>query len=130
MPSHCVRSTGYRFVSPRRAVRRGRASLRSGIAVARTRLRRDDGYGEAEGFSALRNILDQYSQPENRITHALLSALNEDRHLLGLFLRDLVKTKPPVDARKLSVLEQQYPGEAEPSEDDLEPRGIPDGWIF
>jgi len=28
------------------------------------------------------------------------------------------------------VLEQQYPGEEEPSEEDLERRGIPDGWIF
>jgi hypothetical protein len=78
----------------------------------------------------LRNIFEQYSQPENRVTHALLSALNEDRRLLGFFLRELVKAKPPVDVRKLSVLEQQYPGEEEPSEDELERRGIPDGWIF
>lgn len=28
------------------------------------------------------------------------------------------------------MLEQQYPGEEEPSEEDLERRGIPDGWIF
>ena len=82
------------------------------------------------GRKALRNIFDQYSQSENRVTHALLSALNEDRRLLGLFLRELVKTRPPVDARKLSVLEQQYPGEEEPSEEELDRRGIPDGWIF
>jgi hypothetical protein len=61
------------------------------------------------GAGNLRNIFDQYSQPENRVTHALLCALNEDRRLLSLFLRELVRTKPPVDARKLSVLEQQYP---------------------
>ena len=78
----------------------------------------------------MRNIFDQYSQPENRVTHALMTALNEDRELLGLFLRDLVKVKPPTDPSKLFVLEQQYPGEEEPSEDDLERRGIPDGWIF
>jgi hypothetical protein len=34
----------------------------------------------------LRNIFDQYSQPENRITHALMTAINEDRNLLGHFL--------------------------------------------
>jgi hypothetical protein len=79
----------------------------------------------------LRNIFDQYSQPENRITHALMTAINEDRKLLGLFLHELVKVKAPVDPRNLRVLEQQYPGEQEePSEDDLERRrGIPDGWI-
>ena len=79
---------------------------------------------------ALRNIFDQYSQPENRVTHALMTAINEDRNLLGLFLRELVKVKAPAEPRKLSVLEQQYPGEEEPNEEELERRGIPDGWIF
>jgi hypothetical protein len=78
----------------------------------------------------MRNIFDQYAQPENRVTHALMTALDEDRALLGLFLRELVKVKAPVDPRKLSVLEQQYPGEEEPSEEELERRGIPDGWIY
>jgi hypothetical protein len=58
----------------------------------------------------LRNIFDQYWQPENRITHALMTAIDEDRALLRQFLRELVKVKPPTDPRKLSVLEQQYPG--------------------
>jgi hypothetical protein len=79
---------------------------------------------------SLRNIFDQYSQPENRVTHALMTALNEDRKLLGQFLREIVKVKAPVDPRNLSVLEQQFPGEEESSEEDLERRGIPDGWIF
>jgi hypothetical protein len=78
----------------------------------------------------LRNIFDQYSQPENRVTHALMTALEEDRKLLGLFLRELVGAKLPCHPDKLTVLEQQYPGEEEPSEEELEPRGIPDGWIF
>ena len=59
-----------------------------------------------------------------------MTAINEDRNLLDLFLRDLVKVKILTDPHKLLVLEQQYPGEEEPSEDDLERRGIPDGWIF
>lgn len=78
----------------------------------------------------MRNIFDQYTQPENRVTHALMTALDEDRTLFGLFLQELVKVKAPVNPRKLSVLEQQYPGEEEPSEDELERRGIPDGWIY
>jgi hypothetical protein len=80
--------------------------------------------------AAVRNIFDQYSQPENRVTHALMTALNEDRALLGLFLRELVKVKAPRPPRKLSVLEQQFPGEEELSEENLERRGIPDAWIF
>jgi hypothetical protein len=78
----------------------------------------------------LRNVFDQYSQPENRVTHALMTAIDEDRNLLGHFLRELVKVRLPTEPHKLSVLEQQYPGEEEPSEDELERRGIPDGWIY
>lgn len=59
-----------------------------------------------------------------------MSALNEDRKLLGHFLRELVKVRPPIAPQKLLMLEQQYPGEEEPSEAELERRGIPDGWIF
>lgn len=80
--------------------------------------------------AGLRNIFDQYSQPENRVTHALMTALQEDRKLLGLFLRELAGVKPPYNSNKLMVLEQQYPDEREPSEEELERRGIPDGWIF
>jgi hypothetical protein len=65
----------------------------------------------------LRNIFDQYFQPENRVTHALLTALNEDRRLLASLLRELLHVKPPVSASKLLILEQQYPGEAEPREE-------------
>src|SRR5665213_900470 len=59
-----------------------------------------------------------------------MTALNEDRHILGSFLHELVKVKPPTTLPKLSVLEQQYPGEEDPSEEDTERRGIPDGWIY
>jgi hypothetical protein len=31
--------------------------------------------------SLLRNLSDQYSQPENRATHAPMTAINEDRNL-------------------------------------------------
>ena len=78
----------------------------------------------------MRNIFDQYWQPENRVTHALMATLQEDRKLLRLFLRELVGVTPPCHPDKLAVLEQQYPGEEEPGEEELERRGIPDEWIF
>ena len=80
----------------------------------------------------MRNIFDQYMQAENRVTHAFMTALNQDRKLLALFLRELVKVKSPTPSEKLSVLEQQFPGEAgEPPEfDEAQRRGIPDGWNF
>lgn len=78
----------------------------------------------------MRNVFDQYGQTENRITHAFMTSLDRDRALLGHFLRDLVGMTPPVPASKLSLLSQRYPGEPEPTEDEAERRGIPDGWIF
>jgi hypothetical protein len=79
---------------------------------------------------AMRNVFDQYSQPENRITHALMTALHEDRGLLALFLREIAGTKPPVAATYLSVLVQQLPETPPVSEEESERRGIPDGWIY
>ena len=58
-----------------------------------------------------------------------MTVLNADRHLLRMFLHDLVGVKAP-DISKLTILEQCYPGEPEPAEQALERRGIPDGWIF
>ena len=39
----------------------------------------------------MRNIFDQYSHPENRLTHALASCLAEDRKLLRRFVGWAVK---------------------------------------
>jgi hypothetical protein len=75
----------------------------------------------------VRNIFDQYSQPENRVTHALLVALDQDRALLASFLRDLLKIEPP--AGRLSVNGQKAPGAFELDRAEKERRGIPDGWI-
>ena len=59
-----------------------------------------------------------------------MTTLNEDRNLLALFFRELIKAKTPAKASVLSVLEQQYPGDVELSEEEVDKRGIPDGWIF
>lgn len=73
----------------------------------------------------MRNLFDQYEQPENRLTHALAVCLSEDRSLLGLFLGWL-GLPPPSPADRLIVEEQRLPGEAEPPEAEAERRGLPD----
>lgn len=78
----------------------------------------------------MRNVFDQYSQAENRVTHALVTALNEDRQLLGGFLRELVGVSPQTRPSDLHIVEQQLPEGDEPGEDELESLGIPDAWIF
>lgn len=75
----------------------------------------------------MRNIFDQYSQPENRLTHALVCALGEDNGLLRQFVRWASgKTAP----KTIKIIEQQLPGEIEVSEEESEKRGLPDAWIF
>ncbi len=77
----------------------------------------------------MRNIFDQYSQPENRVTHALVTALHEDRGLLRAFLTDIANCSPPRAMGPIEICEQTYPGEPEAAEDETERRGIPDAWI-
>ena len=76
----------------------------------------------------MRNIFDQYSQPENRVTHALVTALHEDPKLLGSFLADIAGCSPRVKG-PIEISEQTYPGKIETTEDETERRGIPDVWI-
>jgi hypothetical protein len=78
----------------------------------------------------MRNIFDQYTSAENRITHALMTALALDRKLLASFLRELVVVHAPVPAAKLDLREQSFPGGDEFNEADLQRRGMPDGWIY
>ena len=59
-----------------------------------------------------------------------MTALNEDRRLLRDFLRDVLKIKPPIDPKRLSILEQESPGTSIVPEQEFERRGIPDGWIY
>ena len=76
----------------------------------------------------LRNVFDQYTQPENKITHALATLLNEDPVVLRRFIR-LCRVQLPKGA-KLTVLEQRLPGELEEAAEDSEERsGLPDLWI-
>jgi hypothetical protein len=76
----------------------------------------------------MRNVFDQYTQRENRITHALVTALGEDPKLLRDFVRWTTGRTAPT--RKLHIVEQRLPGEPELTEEDAERRGLPDAWIY
>ena len=76
----------------------------------------------------MRNLFDQYSQPENRLTHALLSCLSMDDRQLKRFVSWSVGESH--SGKALEVLEQSLPGEVmDLAEDDAERRGLPDGCI-
>jgi hypothetical protein len=75
----------------------------------------------------MRNVFDQYEQPENRLTHALATTLREEPDLL----RELVLhvTGRRIGKRKqLSIVEQSLPGQ-ELFETEDEQSGLPDIWI-
>ena len=75
----------------------------------------------------VRNVFDQYSQPENRLTHALACCLHED----DVLARELVRwlTARPTPEGDLHIVEQSLPGQ--PSADDDGARdSLPDAWIY
>lgn len=75
----------------------------------------------------MRNLFDQYSQPENKLTHALLSCLEADRSLLRQFLKWATGSVP---TGRVSIYEQGLPGSPVAlEEDEVERRGLPDGCI-
>jgi len=81
----------------------------------------------------VRNIFDQYTQPENRLTHALACCLEAEHSLLVSFVKWATGEDPP--RTELSIVEQSLPGEPEPEESEQERpdavrRSLPDAWIF
>lgn len=73
----------------------------------------------------MRNLFDQYTRPENRLTHALAVCLSEDRRLLASWFK-WIGLRPPKPATKLDLVEQRVPGEHEPRESEPDDRGLPD----
>lgn len=71
----------------------------------------------------MRNVFHQYSQPENRLSHALACTLSEDRKLLFDFLA-WAGGPMPARTERLEVVEQQAPGLIDDGTD--EARGLPD----
>jgi hypothetical protein len=76
----------------------------------------------------MRNIFDQYSEPENRLTHALVCSLAEDNRLLRLFIRMATGAAITIP-KQLTIVEQSVPGDLEIREELAEERGLPDAWI-
>lgn len=77
----------------------------------------------------MHNIFDQYSQPENRLTHALASVLYQDERLLKSFLATFEPSRRP-STKRLRVIEQSLPGQPEGSEGERESQGLPDALIY
>ena len=78
----------------------------------------------------MRNIFDQYTQPENCLTHALVSCLASDRALLRKFVRWTTSSSIP-SLRRLEIIEQRLPGEEESlDESETEKRSLPDACIY
>lgn len=75
----------------------------------------------------MRNVFDQYDQPENKLTHAIFCVLSRERKLLVPFLKWLgVTGYPPAHALRIS--QQSVPGDSlEASEGDA---GLPDLCIY
>lgn len=80
----------------------------------------------------MRNVFDQYSQPENKLTHALACTLEHDRSLIRPFLQWLGLDDIP-SLPRLRLVEQQVPGELVSGEEEGrvgERRGLPDLCVF
>ena len=77
----------------------------------------------------MRNIFDQYSQPENRLTHALIPSLNEDKKLLSSFLKKFCKNYF-TNVSSLKIDQQTLPGLKSLQLSDDKKKGLPDGVIY
>ena len=76
----------------------------------------------------MRNLFDQYEQPENRLTHALMSVLHREPKLLRPFLRWLGVRSAPA-TRRIHIGQQQMPGTLVDTELDGQD-GLPDGCLY
>lgn len=76
----------------------------------------------------MRNVFDQYTQTENYVTHAVITALVEDELLRAEFLREIAKINPPINS-SLTIAEQSLPGRSAPPKEEAEKRGVPNAWF-
>ena len=77
----------------------------------------------------MRNLFDQYAQPENKLTHALVCTLQLEPKLIHPFLKELLKIDKIPQLRRIKIVEQQVPGEAV-SGNEEESKGLPDAWFY
>jgi hypothetical protein len=75
----------------------------------------------------MRNVFDQYEQPENRLSHGLAVCLHEDGVLVQAFLT-WIGIEHPIPGQTLMIVEQSLPGNAPRIDDEgeAERRGLPD----
>ena len=76
----------------------------------------------------MRNVFDQYDQPENRLTHALMVTLANDKKLVRPFLK-LVGVKRVPALKDIELGLQRVPGQEVDSIKDGK-GGLPDGCLF
>lgn len=76
----------------------------------------------------MRNIFDQYTQPENKLTHALYCTLANDRSFIRPFLKWLGIPSVPSQG-DLKIVQQQVPGVAAPDDGESD-KGLPDLCIY
>lgn len=76
----------------------------------------------------MRNVFDQYDQPENRLTHALMVTLANDKKLVRPFLK-LVGAKKVPALKNIEFGLQRVPGQETNFEKDGK-EGLPDGCFF
>ncbi len=77
----------------------------------------------------MRNVFDQYDQPENRLTHALMTTLDREQKLVRPFLKWLKARNLPAKSDIL-LAEQGVPGAAIVDANELESKGLPDGCFY
>lgn len=79
----------------------------------------------------MRNIFDQYSQPENKLTHALACCLNEDHELLKSFVKDFLKLEIK-NTKDIKIVEQTFPDNKKEdlTKDEDKLTGLPDALIY
>jgi hypothetical protein len=77
----------------------------------------------------VRNIFDQYSQAENRLSHVLATVLHEDVGLREQFLKEFVGQKTP-RAKSVRVSTQSFPGLPPLAEGSSKAESVPDIWLY
>lgn len=77
----------------------------------------------------MRNIFDQYNQPENKLTHSLASSLYEDKKLLESFLKTFCKNFFKI-TNNLKIEQQTVPGQITRETDEKQKKGLPDAIIY
>ena len=77
----------------------------------------------------MRNLFDQSPHPENRLTHALVSSIAQDRYLLREFIK-WTTGHTIAKNETMHVTEQSLPDQLEESEDEATRKGLPDACIY